>query len=97
VTRVDSTASSIELPGRPRGEWGDGAVPAPHPVEALLTATAAQPLLLRGAEVAQLLGIGRSKAYELMARRELPTIRIGQSIRVPKHALVAWIEERTRR
>ncbi len=51
--------------------------------------------LLRVEEVARLLGIGRSKAYELVASGDLPALRIGRLIRVPRHALDRWIAERT--
>lgn len=51
--------------------------------------------LLRVEEVAPLLGIGRSKAYELVATGDLPALRIGRLIRVPRHALDRWIAERT--
>jgi prophage regulatory protein len=51
--------------------------------------------LLRAHEVARLLGIGRSKTYELIARGELPSLRIGRLVRVPRHALEQWIAEHT--
>jgi excisionase family DNA binding protein len=34
-------------------------------------------LLLRPAEAAELLGVGRSKLYALLAARELPSVRVG--------------------
>ncbi len=50
-------------------------------------------MLLRPREVAWLLGIGRSKAYELIAAGELPgVIRIGRSVRVSMKALREWID-----
>lgn len=49
-------------------------------------------LLFRPAEVAEALGIGRSKAYELIASGVIPSIRIGSSVRVPLEALRAWME-----
>lgn len=50
---------------------------------------------MRVEEVAQILGIGRSTAFEMIARRELPVIRIGRLVRVPKSALDEWIADRT--
>ena len=50
-------------------------------------------LLLRPGEVADALGIGRSKAYELIAGGTIPSVRIGGSVRVPAEALRAWIEQ----
>lgn len=51
-------------------------------------------LALRPAELAEALGISRSKAYELLARGEFETIRIGSSIRIPVDALKRWMTER---
>lgn len=52
-------------------------------------------LLLRPVEVSELLGIGRSRAYELIASGVLPSIRIGSSVRVPVDSLKAWIENQS--
>ena len=52
-------------------------------------------LLLHPAEAAHLLAISRSKLYSLCASKELPTIRVGKSIRVPLAALERWVEEQT--
>ena len=49
-------------------------------------------LLLRPIEAAEAIGIGRSKIYELLASGELPSIRVGASVRVPVDALRAWID-----
>ena len=54
-------------------------------------------LLLRVSEVVRLLGIGRSTVYELIARGELPVIRIGRLVRVPRPALEEWIVANTTR
>ncbi len=51
--------------------------------------------LLRVHEVARLLGIGRSKTYDLIARGDLPSLRIGRLLRVPRHALEQWIADHT--
>ena len=55
------------------------------------------PLLLRPAEVALALGIGRATAYQLIATGELPSVRIGRSVRVPRQALEKWIAARIER
>jgi len=49
-------------------------------------------LLLRVEEVAQTLGIGRSKTYELIAAGELPVVRVGRCVRVPAAAVRLWVE-----
>ena len=54
-----------------------------------------QPLLLRATEVAELLGLGRSKVYEMIAAGDLPVTRIGTAVRVPKDALMDWVRENT--
>jgi len=51
-------------------------------------------LLLRPTEAAEVLGLGRSKVYELLAAGTLPAIRVGGSIRVPAEALRRWVSER---
>lgn len=48
-------------------------------------------LLLKPAEVAETLGLGRSKTYELIAGSVIPSVRIGTSVRVPVDSLRAWI------
>jgi excisionase family DNA binding protein len=37
--------------------------------------------------------VSRSKIYELLASGDLPSVRIGASVRVPVDALRAWIAE----
>ena len=51
--------------------------------------------LLRAEEAADMLGIGRTKIYEMIARGEIPALRIGRLVRVPRHALDEWIADRT--
>ena len=53
--------------------------------------------VVESGEVAQLLRLGRSTVFALLAASELPVIRIGRSVRVPRVALERWIEERTSR
>ncbi len=48
-------------------------------------------MLLRPTEVAEALGLGRSKTYELIANGTIPSITIGKSRRVQVEALRAWI------
>ena len=43
------------------------------------------------AEAAELLGIGRSTAYDLVARGELPTVRLGHRVVVSRPALTALL------
>jgi prophage regulatory protein len=50
-------------------------------------------LLLRPSEVVQVLGMGRSLVYELIARKEIPSVRLGRCIRVPAESLQRWIRD----
>jgi excisionase family DNA binding protein len=52
-------------------------------------------VLLRAEEAAEVLGMGRSKVFEMFRAHELPVVRIGRAVRVPRKALLAWIEDRT--
>jgi excisionase family DNA binding protein len=54
------------------------------------------PILLRVHEAADMLGVSRAKMYELLAaNNEIPVIRIGHSIRVPRAALESWVNDQT--
>ncbi|MGK2858192.1 MAG: helix-turn-helix transcriptional regulator [Thermoanaerobaculia bacterium] len=47
--------------------------------------------LLRPKEVMEVIGLGRSKLYELMSAGELPVVRIGRAVRIPADAIDEWI------
>lgn len=51
--------------------------------------------LLRAEEVAGVLAVARSTVFELLRTGELPAVRIGRAVRVPRKALDRWIEEQT--
>ncbi len=59
------------------------------------TASSTERLTLSVDETARLLGISRSFAYELCARHELPSVRLGRRLVVPRRALLRLIEEGT--
>ena len=42
-------------------------------------------------DVQQMLGIGRTKTYELVTTGELPAVRIGRCIRVNRQELDEWL------
>ena len=50
-------------------------------------------LLLRPATVAEELEVSRSRAYELIKSGAIPSVRIGNSLRVPRAALERMIEQ----
>ncbi len=47
--------------------------------------------LLKAAEVAEKLDISKSKAYQLMQRGEIPTVHLGQAVRVRQQDLEEFI------
>ena len=52
--------------------------------------------LLKGNDVARMLNISRAFAYQLMRQGEIPTIRIGNAVRVRKEDLLAYIDHNRR-
>ena len=53
-------------------------------------------LVLTIEEAGKLLGLGRSGTYEAARRGDIPTLRIGSRILVPKVALLKLLEETAR-
>ena len=47
---------------------------------------------LKVPQVAEFLQIGRSRAYELVADGEIPSVKIGRSVRVSRKELDRWLE-----
>ncbi len=54
-------------------------------------------ILLRVTEAAEVCGIGRSKAYLLVASGEWPSVKIGRSVRVPLEELRDWVKQHVNR
>jgi excisionase family DNA binding protein len=52
-------------------------------------------LLLSPEEAAEVLGVGRSRLYDLIRRRDLVSVRIGKSRRIPVAALKAYVNRLT--
>jgi excisionase family DNA binding protein len=52
-------------------------------------------LLLRPEEVWRDLGLSRGTVYQMLARGELPVVRIGRAVRVPREGLERWVREHT--
>jgi excisionase family DNA binding protein len=80
--------TAIAMSARRGGGQGE---PAPHPVP-----PAFEPLLLDSREVSRLLGISRTKAFQMIATGGVPVIRIGRCARVPRAALERWISQQTK-
>ncbi len=48
-------------------------------------------LLLTIPEAAELLGIGKTLAWSLVQQGELPSVRLGRLVRIPRVELEAWV------
>jgi len=57
--------------------------------------SASNPVLLHVVEAAEILALSRARVYQLIAAGELPHIRFGKSVRVPRAALLRYIERQT--
>jgi excisionase family DNA binding protein len=73
------TLSGLSL-GSPRG-------PSPQPPRDM-------PLLLDAAEAANALSLSRAKVCAMASNGEIPSVRIGRSVRIPRDVLIAWVNDR---
>ena len=55
------------------------------------------PVTLRVEELMPILGIGRNTAYELVRSGRLRSIRVGRQVRIPKNALIEFLEDTVHR
>jgi excisionase family DNA binding protein len=53
--------------------------------------------LLKPAEVAAILQVSMAKAYTLLKRGEIPTVRIGTNVRVRREDLEKYINEKAKK
>ena len=51
------------------------------------------PVALRVEELMPILGIGRNTAYALVRSGRLRSIRVGRQVRIPKNALIEFLNE----
>ena len=49
-------------------------------------------LVYNATEMAEILGISRSYAYQLIKQKKVPVIEIGNKMMVPKKQLQRWID-----
>ena len=52
-----------------------------------------EPVLLKVEEAADLIKVGRTKMYALVAAGDVPSVRLGRAVRVPLNALRRWADE----
>jgi excisionase family DNA binding protein len=53
------------------------------------------PMFINANLLAELFGVSRASAYELMRERNFPSFRIGKRILVSRENLIAWVESRS--
>lgn len=53
------------------------------------------PLMLSAPEVAEVLGISRAGAYDLVHSAGFPHMKLGNRILVPKDKFIKWIDDNT--
>ena len=53
------------------------------------------PLMLSAPEVAEVLGISRAGAYDLVRSAGFPHMKLGNRILVPKDKFIKWIDDNT--
>jgi len=51
--------------------------------------------MLTAQEAAEILNIGRSTIYQMIKEKEIPSVRIGRSVRIRQQALEKFIESNT--
>jgi len=54
------------------------------------------PLILSVSQVAKVLGISRTSTYDLVKKKDFPSITIGSRIVVPKEELILWIKNQVK-
>lgn len=51
------------------------------------------PLLLDATETSKLLSLSRTKVCDMASRGDIPSIRIGRAVRIPRDLLLEWIAD----
>ncbi len=54
-----------------------------------------EPVLLYVSEAARVLALSRARVYQMVASGELPHVRFGKAVRIPRVALLRYIERQT--
>lgn len=64
--------------------------------QSVMDANAPARLTIRVEEAAETIGIGRGLAYELCRTGQLPCLRLGRRLVVPRASLAQWLEDASR-
>jgi excisionase family DNA binding protein len=98
-----SSATATGPPAQPDQASSSASAPSEADLDVVPHESGPEEMALRNkltvtvSEAAALLGISRALAYELVAREEIPAIRLGYRIVVPTHRLLDLVfNERTR-
>lgn len=62
----------------------------------VITTAEQLPLVLTVDMVCNIMGISRSKAYELSHSQTFPVIRVGRRIAIPRDNFLRWLDETAR-
>lgn len=51
------------------------------------------PLMLNAEDIKVVMNISRAGAYQLMHRKDFPTITVGKRLLVPRHEFLSWVNQ----
>lgn len=60
----------------------------------IITSLDDMPVILTVCDIQKIMGISRTKAYQLLRSEGFPKLKIGKRIAIPKEALKNWINNR---
>lgn len=63
----------------------------------MITSIQELPLILNAVQVAAVLGISKSRAYQLFQQKDFPTVQIGRRKLVSRDAFWAWFQAQERK
>jgi len=95
-TRQDRASASTAELREAHGRASDVSPPPARPTVDLtggVRSITDPPMLLTVRDVEAELQLGRTRTYELIRSGQIPVIRLGRSVRVPREALRRWIDE----
>jgi excisionase family DNA binding protein len=52
-------------------------------------------VFVRASEIADELGLSPRRVYQLIREKQIPAVRMGRSIRIPRDAWDSWLDELT--
>jgi excisionase family DNA binding protein len=70
-------------------------VPGFDPASQLASPQANHPLLVDVTEAATLLSLSRAKVCQMANHGEIPSVRVGRAVRIPRDQLIAWVNDQT--